>query len=68
MYPHSKFAKACLVGGTEPGTCTYISKVGHISVLQFEKLPLFTDFQALKHTYFYENANFLGPKSNPYFF
>ena len=32
-----------------PSTCTYISTVGHISILQFEKLPLFTDFQALKH-------------------
>ena len=30
-------------------TCTYMSKVGHISVLQIEKIPLFKDYQALKH-------------------
>ena len=26
-----------------------------------KKRPLFADFQALKHLYFYENADFLGP-------
>ena len=54
-------------GCVAPGTCTQLVKGGHISVLQFEKGPLFTNFWPIKHPYFYENTNFLGTKLTPFF-
>ena len=51
-----------------PSTPTYLSKVGHISVLQCEKGPLFADFHVIKHPFLCKNADLLAPKLAPFFF
>ena len=47
-----------------PGTPTLMCIVGHISVLQNEKYPLFADFWPENLPYFCQNAPFLGENTD----
>ena len=50
-----------------PGPRTCLRKGGHVSVLPFEKGPLFANSWGKKHPYLYENADFLGTKLTPFY-